>query len=69
MGVFLAGLTWEEIISSGNLHALLKTYPETMLTMAFKVPKKVKNPSSVSLFLPLLNCFKWCGFDREKSCP
>lgn len=23
--------------------------------------------SSISLFLPLLNCFKWCGFVREKS--
>lgn len=43
MGVFLAGLTWEEIISSGNVHTLLRTYPETVLTMVFKSSKKGKD--------------------------
>lgn len=66
MEVFLAGLTHEEIISSVNLHALLKTYPESIFTMAVKSFTKVKIPSSVSFVVPLLNCFKSCGFDREK---
>lgn len=67
MEVFLAGLTHEEIMSSVNLHALMKTYPESVFTMAVKSFTKVKIPSSVSFIVLLLNCFKSCGFDREQS--
>lgn len=42
MGVFLAGLTWEETIFSGNLQALSKTYPETVLTVTFESSRKGK---------------------------
>lgn len=65
--VFLAGLTHREVISSVDLHALLKTYPEIMFTVAVKSFTNIKIPSSVSFIVPLLNCFKSCGFDSEKS--
>lgn len=67
MEVFLAGLTEEEVIFSVNLYALLKTYPESMFTMAVKSFTTIKIPS-VSFIVPLLNCFKSC-FDHENSQP
>lgn len=31
------------------------------------IQKLQKGSNFISLFLPLLSCFKWCGFVREKS--
>lgn len=60
-GVFLAGLTWKEIISICYLHIFQKLILKLWLLWHLKVPKKAK--ASDLLFLLFLNYFKWSGFD------